>query len=235
MSKTLQLISKYFNLLGEQAPEGAPDSGATLGSNSAAPAPAAVPEQQDINIDENEKHVIKILTNAFIFNPTLFGNQKQKYIYNKIDAVKNMVNVPVAKIIDEIKKIISVDRSLRVESKTLSLLDKYMLLIEQPADATEPQNDSQPQPQQDSVSGQSQEKKIDNGSNNLNLAEIFPLYKELILKALKHAPTDEELMIIKPVVNEFADSDPEKIVETIQNILSQSLEDKEVEDNLSNA
>jgi RNA binding exosome subunit len=42
-------------------------------------------------------------------------------------------------------------------------------------------------------------------------------------------------MIIKPVVNEFADSDPEKIVEAIQNILSQSLEDKEVEDNLSNA
>lgn len=235
MSKTLQLISKYFNLLGEQAPEGAPDLGAAPGSDPTAPIPVPTtePEQQDINIDENEKHIIKILTNAFIFNPTLFDRQKQKYIYNKIDAIKKMVNVPVAKIVTEIKKIISLDKSLRVESKTLSLLDKYMFLIEQPADATEPQSDSQSL--KGDVSNQPKEKKIDNGSNNLNLAEIFPLYKELILKALKHAPTDEELMIIKPVVNEFADVDPEKIVETIQNILSQSLEDKDVEDNLSNA
>jgi hypothetical protein len=144
-----------------------------------------------------------------------------------------MVNVPVAKIVDEVKNVIAIDKSLKVESKTLSLLDKYMLLIEQPADATEPLADTQPT--QNSSTSQSQEKIIDGEGNNLNLAEIFPLYKELILKALKHAPTDDELMIIKPVVNEFADSDPEKIVETIQNILSQSLEDKEVEDNLSNA
>jgi len=235
MSKTLQLISKYFNLLGEQAPEGAPDLGPAPAAPTPTPTPAptAEPEQQVSGIDENEKHIIKILTNAFIFNPTLFDGQKQKYIYNKIDTIKKMVNVPVAKIVNEIKKIVSLDRSLRVESKTLSLLDKYMLLIEQPADATEPQSDSQSQ--QGNVSNKPQEKKIDNGGNNLNLAEIFPLYKELILKALKHAPTDEELMIIKPVVNEFADADPEKIVETIQNILSQSLEDKEVEDNLSNA
>ena len=41
-------------------------------------------------------------------------------------------------------------------------------------------------------------------------------------------------MILKPVVNEFADTDPEKIVEVIENILNQSLEDREVEDNLSN-
>jgi len=82
---------------------------------------------------------------------------------------------------------------------------------------------------------QSTETKLNGEGNKLNLAEIFPLYKELIIKALMHVPTEEELMIVKPIVNEFADSDPEKIVEAIQNILSQSLEDKEVEDNLSNA
>lgn len=232
MSKTLQLISKYFSLLEDQAPEGDPAAGIEP-ATAAASAPPAEPQEQVGNIDENEKYIIKILTNAFIFNPTLFDKQKQKYIFNKIDQIKRMVNVPVAKIVDEVKNVIAIDKSLKVESKTLSLLDKYMLLIEQPADATEPQADTQPT--QNSSTSQSQEKIIDGEGNNLNLAEIFPLYKELILKALKHAPTDDELMIIKPVVNEFADSDPEKIVETIQNILSQSLEDKEVEDNLSNA
>ena len=232
MSRTLQLISKYFSLLEEQAPEGDQAAGIEP-ATAAASAPPAEPQEQVGNIDENEKYIIKILTNAFIFNPTLFDKQKQKYIFNKIDQIKRMVNVPVAKIVDEVKNVIAIDKSLKVESKTLSLLDKYMLLIEQPADATEPQADTQPT--QNSSTSQSQEKIIDGEGNNLNLAEIFPLYKELILKALKHAPTDDELMIIKPVVNEFADSDPEKIVEAIQNILSQSLEDKEVEDNLSNA
>jgi hypothetical protein len=232
MSKTLQLISKYFSLLGEQAPEGDLAAGIEPATATAS-APPAEPQVQVSNINENEKYIIKILTNAFIFNPTLFNKQKQKYIFNKIDQIKRMVNVPVARIVDEVKSVIAIDRSLKVESKTLSLLAKYMLLIEQPADATEPQADTQPT--QNSSTSQSQEKIIDGEGNNLNLAEIFPLYKELILKALKHAPTDDELMIIKPVVNEFADSDPEKIVETIQNILSQSLEDKEVEDNLSNA
>jgi hypothetical protein len=225
MSKTLQLISRYYKLLGEQAPEEQIDAGAP---GQATP----VQPKQPTTLDENEKYVIKILTNSFIFNPTLFDKEKQKYVFNKIDQIKGMVNVPVAKIVNEIKKVIAIDKSLRIESKTLSLLNKFTLLMEQPADATEPQTDTPlvtkgevPQPVSSNL----------NKNVGLNLAEIFPLYKELILKALRHAPTDDELMIIKPVVNEFADSDPEKIVETIQNILSQSLEDKEVEDNLSNA
>ena len=221
MSKTLKIISKYYKLLGEQTPE------EQLGAET----PAA--PQQANNLSENEKYVIKILTNAFIFNPNLFDKSKQKYIFGKIDQIKKMVNVPVAKIVDEIKKIIAIDRSLKVESKTLSLLNKYMVLMEQPADATEPQGSAQPSPE--GAPNQSTETKLNGEGNKLNLAEIFPLYKELIIKALMHVPTEEELMIVKPIVNEFADSDPEKIVEAIQNILSQSLEDKEVEDNLSNA
>lgn len=222
--KTLKLISKYYKLLGEQAPE------EQVVSKTAAPT-STKPEQQTGNLSDNERYVIKILTNSFIFNPSLFDTVKQKYIFQKIDEIKRMVNVPVSKIIDEIKKIISIDRSLRVESKTLSLIRKY--LVEQPADATEPQNTTQTS--NIDTPDQTSEQQLNGGANKLNLAEIFPLYKELILKSLKHIPTEEELMIVKPVVNEFADSDPEKIVETIQNILSQSLEDKELEDNLSNA
>ena len=223
MSNTLKLISKCWKLLEEQVPEqvvkqSSVDQSTPLSSEST-------------GLDENEKYIIKILTNAFIFNPTLFDKSKQKFIFNKIDQIKGMVNVPVSRIVDEIKKIISIDRSLKVESKTLNLIKKYLVLFEQPADATEPQQ----QKTTTNVSSNETQGKVNDGTNELNLAEIFPLYKELILKALRHAPTEEELMIVKPVVNEFADSDPEKIVEAIQGILSQSLEDKEVEDNLSNA
>lgn len=230
-NKTLKLFERYLKLFNEQEP-GSPED--ATGSTAQPPtpqeqSPAEVPEE-NVDIDENEKYVIKILTNAFIFNPLLFDKNKQNYIKNKIDQIKKTVNVPVAKIIDEVKRIISLDSSLRVESKTLSVIRNLYMFLEQPADATEPQAD-QPATTTD------QPKPVSDGAefNKLNLTEIFPLYKELILKALSHIPTEEELMILKPVVNEFADTDPEKIVDTIQNILSQSLEDKEVQDTLSNA
>lgn len=233
MSKTLKLISKYYNLLKEQTPE-----------DTAADPAAVEPQPQDEGLDRNEKYVIKILTNAFIFNPKKFKSDKlkYKYIFNKIDSIEGMVNVPVARIVSEIKKIIALDRSLRVESRTLKLINKYIFLIEQPADATEPQNDSQPS--QPGASPRAEKGALDGDDNKLNLAEIFPLYQELILKALRHSPSEDELMIVKPVVNEFADADPEKIVEAIQGILklypsktgniSEYPEDTEVENNLSN-
>ena len=210
MYKTNKIFAKYLKVLEEQVPDN------------------VVP-----GLGENEKYIIKILTNAFIFNPTVFSSSQQKYIASKIDAIKKMVNVPITKVVDEIKKIIALDNSLKVESKTFSLLTNYMLLIEQPADATEPQAEEST-PLKD-LTKQAEEEQVSGEGNNLNLEEIFPLYKELIIKALNHSPTEEELMIIKPIVNEFADVDPEKIIEAIQNVLSQSLEDKEVEDNLSNA
>jgi hypothetical protein len=210
MHKTNKIFAKYLNVLEEQVPDN------------------VVP-----GLDENEKYIIKILTNAFIFNPTVFSSSQQKYIASKIEAIKKMVNVPIAKVVDEIKKIIALDSSLKVESKTFSLLANYMLLIEQPADATEPQAEKSAPLK--GLTKQAEKEQEEGEGNNLNLEEIFPLYKELIIKALNHSPTEDELMIIKPIVNEFADVDPEKIVEAIQNVLSQSLEDKEVEDNLSNA
>lgn len=215
--KTIALINNYLRILGEQDINQPDINQGQIGDN----------------IKENEKYIIKILTNAFIFNPTLFDTQKQKYIYNRVDEISRMVNVPVSKVVEELKKVIAFDTSLKVESKTNALLSKYIMLIEQPADATEPQPDKSSD-DLDLTQQASREQETGEG-NNLNLEEIFPLYKELIIKALKHTPTEEELMIIKPVVNNFADSDPEKIVEAIQNMLSQSLEDKEVQDNLSNA
>jgi hypothetical protein len=219
MPKTLQLISKYFSLLAEQVPQ------------EAAPAadPSQLPPQEQptpvtnepvvSNIDKNERYVIKILTNAFIFNPNKFveDKQKYKYIFNKIDSIEKMVNVPVSKIVREIKKIIALDKSLRIESKTLKIINKYIFLLEQPADATEPQDAIQPS--QSGISPKAEKGNASEDDNNLNLAEIFPLYQELILKALRHSPSEDELMIVKPIVNNFANVDPEKIVEAIQGIL----------------
>jgi len=233
MNKTLNLFEKYLSLFNEQTPAEGQAQPAPQG-NEAAPAPEAPPavEPPGVELDENEKYVIKILTNAFIFNPKLFDRNKQQYIFNSIENIRKMVNVPVAKIIDQVKKIISLDNSLRVESKTVETIRRCYMFLEQPADATEPQA-NQPVASTDTDPEAAQPQK--SGIDNLNLTEIFPLYKELILKSLSHTPSEEELMILKPVVREFGESDPEKIVDTIQNILSQSLEDKEVQDTLSNA
>lgn len=228
--KTIQLFDKFFvkyGVLREQTPDAGaeqpvPDMNAEPTIDLAAS--AAAPKE----LDENEKYIIKILTNSFIFNPSIFNKEKQKYIFNKIESIEKKVNVPVSNIINAVKKIIGLDKSLKVESRTVSLIQKYMTLIEQSPDATEKQPDAVEQDiKQKSDEGTTSENKLD-------LEEIFPLYKELLLQALKHIPTDEELMIIKPIVNEFGDVDPEKIVEAIQNILNQSLEDREVEDDLSN-
>lgn len=229
--KTIEIFDRLlrnYGVLQEQTPNtGAED---LAGADQAGPPPeaaAAAPKE----LDENEKYIIKILTNSFIFNPSVFDKQKQKFIFNKIDQIQKQVNVPVSKIISEVKRIIGLDKSLRVESKTIDLIAKYMTFIEQSPDATE----RQPDAAVDRNTEQGTEQKINSdGENKLDLEEIFPLYKELLIQALKHVPTDEELMIIKPIVNEFGDIDPEKIVEAIQNILNQSLEDKEVEDDLSN-
>jgi hypothetical protein len=228
--KTIELFDRFFAKYGVLQ-EQTPDVGSMQAASDMNAAPGIDPVASSVvpkEIDENEKYIIKILTNSFIFNPSIFNKEKQKYIFNKIESIERKVNVPVSTIINAVKQIIGLDKSLKVESKTVTLIQNYMTLIEQSPDATEKQPDAVEQDikQKPDESATSE--------NKLDLEEIFPLYKELLLQALKHVPTDEELMIIKPIVNEFGDVDPEKIVEAIQNILNQSLEDKEVEDDLSN-
>jgi hypothetical protein len=227
MIKTNLLFKKFFKLLNEQEPAVPVADPIDFPTN--VNSTAQTPDQPQVDeplpakeMDKNTKYVIKILTNAFIFNPKNFDPQKQKYIYNKIDEIKGKVNKPVASIVEEIKKIIALDNSLRIESKTLKILNSYMVLMEQSKDATEPSSNNKAK----NLSGA---ESLDDSENELNLAEIFPLYKKLILKALKHTPTEQELMIILPLVNEFADVDPQKILEQIENMLLQSEQQKEEE------
>jgi hypothetical protein len=231
MKKTDKLFERYFQLLNEQEPDPVADPAAEQ------PAP---PVDGSV-IDENQKYMIKVLTHAFIFNPTLFSKDVQTRISNDIKRISKSVNVPIAKTVEEITSIICMDNSLcrdlkgdqklKTESKTLKLINKILVLLEQPADATEPQAEDaaateqevapQPEPQPEAEPSQ------------LSLEEIFPLYRELIMKALAHTPTDDELMMLKPVVDEFADVDPTKIENFISKTLNQSLQDNELEDNLS--
>lgn len=229
MSKVNTLLKKYYRILNEQEPasEVTPPPEAAPAEMVPEPIEPTAPEIKPLK--ENEKYIIKILTNAFIFNPSLFDNNKRKYIENKIYTIKKSINIPVAKVVEEIKNILNLDNSLRVESKTLKMIEKFLLVLEQPADATEPQVDTSTQGvAQTDNSNADQSNKI-----GLNLAEIFPLYKELIIQSLAHIPTDEELIILKPVVNEFADTDPEKIVTTIKDLLGQE-SDEDIESDLAN-
>ena len=207
--KVNQLFKKYYRILNEQEP-GDPAE--------ITPPPEAAPAEPAIKpMDTNEKIVIKILTNAFIFDKTRFDENKRKYIDNKLVEIQNAINVPVAGIVDEIKKIINLDKSLYIESKTLKLLSKYNLMLEQPADATEPQPGTEtgnPSSEQPTAPTEV--------INSLNLAEIFPQYKELIIEALNHVPDPEEIITLRTVVSEFGETDPEKIVIAIKDLLNLS-------------
>jgi len=232
MKKTDRLFERYFQVLNEQEPAVVMDPAATE-----QPAPPV----DDNTLDENQKYMIKVLTHAFIFNPSLFGKDVQERISNDITRIAKSVNVPIAKIVEEITNIICMDNSLcrdlksggqglKTESKTLNLINKLLVLIEQSADATEPQAEDAAQADQGAAPQPVQQPEAESA---LSLEKIFPLYKELILKALAHTPTDEELMMLKPVVDEFADVDPTKIETFIAKTLNQSLKDSELEDNLS--
>ena len=215
--KTDQLFKKYYRILNEQepAPESAPPEAPPA---EMPPPPEAAPTEPVIKpMDTNEKIVIKILTNAFIFDKTRFDENKRKYIDNKLVEIQNAINVPVAGIIDEIKKIINLDKSLHIESRTLKLLSKYNLMLEQPADATEPQPGTETgKPTDDQPTAPTEV------INSLNLAEIFPEYKELIIEALNHVPDPEEIITLRTVVREFGETDPEKIVIAIKDLLNLS-------------
>lgn len=227
--KTDQLLKKYYRILNEQEPATETQVPEESPANITPPEATVPPEAVITPLDENEKYVIKILTNSFIFNPSLFDKNKQTFIFNKINEIKRSVNIPISKIIEEIKSILSLDHSLKVESKTLSLLNSYIFLFEQPADATEPQAANQA-----GTSTPTTTPSNTSDVNKLNLVEIFPLYKELIIQSLLHVPTDEELIILKPIVNEFSEVDPEKIVTTIKDLLGQE-SDIDIESDLANA
>lgn len=210
MKKTTAKLNEYLRLFEQD------ELDAEMGDQpeDAEPVEQAAPEP----VDENVKYVIKLLTNSFIFDKTKFSQSTQQSVDNLISDIQNDVNQPVASIIGKVKRVLSLDSNLRVESIVVSTMDSYISLYEN-ADATNMQ------------SGTSEAR--GEPINAASISEIFPMYQKLIVSALQHTPTAEELSILDPVIEEFADTDPTKIKEAITQLLSQSGIDTEVESNLN--
>jgi hypothetical protein len=242
MRKTEAKLNKLLRVFREadedQQPtgEGAPDP-----SQDAPPEPVKE-ESPSKSVSQNEKEIIDLLARSFIFNPEDFP-EKRSYIDRAIANIGTSVNVPIPTTVDAIEDIVSLNVNLRkksgvgklinnLESRAKKLFKGIKMLSEDLKDATEPQID-------DKASGKSpgdtqpEASQEVNSEFKLDLQEIFPMYRALIAKALRHSPTEDEIINLQAVVDEFTDNDPKKIVNMIKNMLSQSLEDKEVEQDLA--
>jgi hypothetical protein len=225
--KTQKLINKTLRLLREQEPGAEPSNA----QPPAAPVPTEGPA--DVEVDEREKSLALALALAFIFNPA--RTKQEMLIKTQTDKINSSANITIPEIIDTLGEIVCLDinlcrrfreafpgnnTALKKESKTIQLLNKYKLLFEQDLDATEPQSTAQT----DDTAGEAQDDGTQNNNTpeektELSLDEIFPLYRDLLTKAVLYVPTDDELFMVNQVVKQFADSDPLRVIETVKNIL----------------
>lgn len=202
MKKTNNLLSKLLVLYVEQE---------------ASEEPSQEQAPQAKQMSNNERYIVKVLTNAFIFNRHIFDTAKQNIILNKINSILKVINEPISKTVDIVKDILAMDNSLKIESKTNILLRRYLYLVEEVADGTERQPDND-----EDVQSSNQDDSADDSANDnsISLEEAFPMYSDLMVRSLKHSPTDDEIMMLRSVANEFGKTDPEKIVSTIKSLLS---------------
>jgi len=242
MRKTEAKLNKLLRVFREadedQQPtgEGAPDP-----SQSPPPVTPKV-EAPAQSVTQNEKEIIDLLARSFIFNPEDFP-EKRSYIDRAIANIGTSVNIPIPTTVDAIEDIVSLNVNLRkksgvgklinnLESRASKLFKGIKMLSEELKDATEPQIDDKSSGKTQGASPPEASQEV-NSEFKLDLQEIFPMYRALIAKALRHSPTEDEIINLQAVVDEFTNSDPKKIVTTIKNMLSQSLEDKEVEQDLA--
>jgi len=242
MRKTEAKLNKLLRVFGEadedQQPtdEGAPDPSQT-------PPPEPPKEETPAqSVTQNEKEIIDLLARSFIFNPEDFP-EKRSYIDRAIANIGTSVNIPIPTTVDAIEDIVSLNVNLRkksgvgklinnLESRASKLFKGIKMLSEELKDATEPQIDDKSSSEAPKAAQPEASQDV-NSEFKLDLQEIFPMYRALIAKALRHSPTEDEIINLQAVVDEFTDTDPKKIVTTIKNMLSQSLEDKEVEQDLA--
>lgn len=245
MRKTEEKLNKFLRMFNEADEDQQPPDDDASQPPQEAPAPEPPKEESPASkVSQSEKEIIDLLARSFLFNPNDFPNQKSQ-IEAGINNIRSSVNVPIPTIIDNIEDIVSMNVNLRkkpivsrlinnLESRANKIFGNISILSEKLRDATEPQAGDQGEKAVEpgkKVEGEA--KPVDNSEFKLDLQEIFPMYQTLIAKALNHVPTEEEIINLQAVVDEFTDVDPKKIVNTIKNMLSQSLEDKEIEQDLA--
>jgi hypothetical protein len=244
MRKTEAKLNKLLRMFKEADGDLPPgDEGPPEGAPQDAPPEPPKEKPPAQKMSQNEKEIIDLLARAFIFNPEDFP-EKRNQIDSAIANISTSVNVPIPTIVDAIEDVVSLNVNLRkksgvgklinnLESRAIKLFKGIKLLSEELKDATEPQVDDKVT-KEVPESPEQEAQQPDNSEFKLDLQEIFPMYRALIAKALRHSPTEDEIINLQAVVDEFTDVDPKKIVTTIKNMLSQSLEDKEVEQDLAN-
>jgi hypothetical protein len=243
MRKTEEKLNNLLRMFREADEDQQPPSDDVSQPPQEAPEPPKE-EAPASKVSQSEKEIIDLLARSFLFNPTNFPAQKSQ-IESAINSIRTSVNVPIPTVIDNIEDIVSLNVNLRkkpimsklinnLEARAIKIFGNISILSEKLRDATEPQAGDQGEkavePGQ-KVGGEA--KPVENSEFKLDLQEIFPMYQALISKALYHVPSEEEIINLQAVVDEFTDLDPKKIVTTIKNMLSQSLEDTEVETDLA--
>ena len=226
MNKVNTLFKKYYRILNEQEPataEPAPAPDATMPPEPAMDMEPIEPEKDEPEVKENEKVIIKILANAFIFNKLDLDPETLLRVERNIRIIKDSVGWPMSKTISAIINILCLNPSLclkkslgiRVnkESKIEKAFLKYKLMYEVAADATDGPANPNKENEKDTESP-------GNEIVSLSLSEIFPEYQELILRALEYVPTAEEIMILRPVVKEFGENNPTAVETTVKNLLN---------------
>ncbi len=98
--------------------------------------------------------------------------------------------------------------------KTLKLIDKYIKLLEQDAQAMPQQPDQAAQPDATDVATQPEEPEIRPLSSVAEKGLVM-----LLVQAFQHAPTPQELEIVDAIDLEFRDTNPKEVAAQIKNLL----------------
>jgi hypothetical protein len=98
--------------------------------------------------------------------------------------------------------------------KTLRLIDKYIKLLEQDAQAMPQQLDQATQPDATDVATQPEEPEVQPLSSVAEKNLVM-----LLVQAFSHAPTPQELQIVDAIDLEFKETNPKQVADTIAKIL----------------
>jgi hypothetical protein len=99
--------------------------------------------------------------------------------------------------------------------KTLKLIDKYIKLLEQDAQAMPQQLDQATQPDATDVATQPEEPEVQPLSSTAEKRLVM-----LLVQAFQHAPTPQELEMVDAIDLEFRGTNPKEVAAQIENLLA---------------
>ena len=221
MNNLNKLFEKYYRILNEQEPQAGDSPTATDDQQQVVDEPVDQDNQQppepEIMVTPGEKYIINILVSAFCFDKSKLTKPQLIEVRNLTSKINNLKGSSITTSIDLIKQILKLQPNTVVrEFKTLNLIKRHILIIDQSLDATD-LNTSQPT----NTADQSPEI-TDNRPEvgELELARLWPQYSDLIISAIEHIPTVSDFLILRPSINKFIEEDPLELVTVIKDLLT---------------